>query len=166
MNEQFTQLKTVLNNELDIYDDLSTIAVQMNEAIKKNNIDKIQASTSRYDALTVQIEFLETKRLELCDAILKKLKPHHRHMNLLNIIALLPKEEQKTFIKTRESLKEKINHLSRINISNQILLNEAIKAIGSKFEIVSQYQNKLTGYKHTGNPDKNTIPKNIINQLG
>lgn len=165
MEKQYEELKSVLADELSIHSDLVKTAEKMNAAIKKKDVDTVKILTARYDEYIGQIETLENKRLELCDGITKALKPQNRHMNLKSIIAMMPKEQQKPFSDIGTSMKKKINELSRLNTSNQILLNESLTAIGKKFELITQFQNKLAGYKQSGTIDKEQVRRNIINHI-
>ncbi len=165
MDNQFEELQSILTDELNIHTNLVTIAEEMNSAIKGKDVVKVQRYTAQFDACIGQIEVLEIKRLELCDGIAQVFKPKNRHLNLQSIIALMPEDKQKIISKTRASLKSKINDLVKINISNQLLLNESLLVIGKNFELVTRFQNKLAGYKHTGAMDKEPVRKNIVNQI-
>ncbi len=165
MDEKFDELKSVLSHELEIYESLVKTADQMNQAIKQKEVDDVKQLTSRFDTYIEQVDMLESRRLEICDAIAREIKSEKQHMNLHNIITLLPKEKQQPFLEIRTSLKFKINELSKVNISNQLLLKESLIAIGKKFELILQSQNSIAGYKHTGNMDKEPIRKNIFNHI-
>ena len=165
MDKKFEELKTVLSQEQDIYTSLAVTAEQMNRAIKAKGVDEVKQLTSRFDTCVVQVDLLEAKRLELCDAIAKEHKSEHQHLNLRRIITLLPEKEQKEFLDIRTSLKTKIHELSKVNISNQLLLKESLTAIGKKFELISYAQNIKSGYKHTGSMDTGQVRKSIVNQI-
>lgn len=165
MKKQFDELKSILADEVTIHNEVVKTASELNRAIKEKKVDLVQMLTARYDTYIGQIEILEVRRLELCDNITKALKPQNHHMNLQNIIAIMPKESQKSFSELRKSLKSKIDELVRINTSNQILLNESLEVIKKNFEMVSQFQNKFAGYKQTGTMDKKTVKKSIVNQI-
>ena len=165
MEKQFDELKTILTDELTIHNEVVKTASALNDAIKEKNVDAVQMLTARYDTYIGQIEMLEVRRLELCDAIARALKPQSNHMNLQNLIALMPEELRKPFAELRKSLKSKIDELVRINTSNQLLLNESLEVIKKNFDLVSQFQNKFAGYKQSGTMDKTTVKKNILNQI-
>ena len=165
MDKQFEELKSILTDELTIHNELVKTAKEMSNAIKEKNVDLVQMLTGKYDNFIWQVELLEVRRLELCDRITKTVKPQNHHMNLQNLIFIMPKEERKPFTELRASLKGKIDELVRINISNRLLLNESLKAINKNFELFSQIQMKFNGYKKSGTMDKKTVKKNIVNQI-
>lgn len=165
MEKQFKELQTILAEELTIHNQLVATATEMNNAIKDKNVDTVQTLTAKYDIYIGQVEMLEVRRLELCDNMAKALKPERHHMNLQNLIAIMPKEQQKSFSELRKSLKSKIDKLVRINTSNQLLLNESLDVIKKNFDLVSQIQNKFAGYKQTGTMDKKSVKKSIVNQI-
>ena len=165
MEKQFDELKTILADELTIHNEVVKTASELNNAIKEKKVDSVQMLTARYDTYIGQIEMLEVRRLELCDAIARALKPQNHHMNLQNLIAIMPEDLQEAFSELRKSLKSKIDELVRINTSNQLLLNESLEVIKKNFDLVSQFQNKFAGYKQSGTMDKTTVKKNILNQI-
>ena len=165
MDKQFEELKSILTDELTIHDELVKTAKEMSNAIKEKNVDLVQMLTGKYDNFIWQVELLEVRRLELCDRITKTVKPQNHHMNLQNLILIMPKEERKPFTELRASLKGKIGELVRINTSNGLLLNESLEAINKNFELFSQIQNKFNGYKKSGTMDKKTVKKSIVNQI-
>lgn len=165
MDKQFEELKSILTDELTIHNELVKTAKEMSNAIKEKNVDLVQMLTGKYDNFIWQVELLEVRRLELCDRITKTVKPQNHHMNLQNLIFIMPKEERKPFTELRASLKGKIGELVRINTSNGLLLNESLEAINKNFELFSQIQNKFNGYKKSGTMDKKTVKKSIVNQI-
>ena len=165
MEKQFDELKTILTDELKIHNEVVKTASELNDAIKEKNVDAVQMLTAGYDTYIGQIELLEVRRLEFCDAIAKALKPQNNHMNLQNLIAIMPKELQKPFSELRTSLKSKVSELLRINTSNQLLLNESLEGIKKNFDLVSQLQNRFAGYKQSGARDKTPVKKNLLNQI-
>ncbi len=165
MDKFFEELKIVLSDELKIHSDCVQTATDMNTAIKKKEVEKVQRLTDQFDTLIGQIETIEIRRLELCDSITKALRPEHRHMNLQNIITLVPEKEQESFTEIRSSLKKKITELARINTSNQLLLNESLVAIGMNFKLIAQSHHVDTGYKQTGAIQKQPVHRHIINHV-
>jgi hypothetical protein len=165
MEQFFKELNGVLHEELNRYGQLLTTAQSMNIAIKTGTIDTVKNLTEMYDSIFVLIEALETKRLELCDAITAACKPECRHLNLQNIIQLSPSGMQPEFTTMRKELKEKIKALSALNTSNQILLSESLRIIGKNFELLAVSVNKLAGYKKSGAMDTGMPHKNLVNQI-
>ena len=137
----------------------------MNGAIKEKEVARVQLLTALYDTLIGQIEILEVRRLEVCDAISRALMLKSRHTNLHGIIQHLPNEDQGSFTHIRDSLKSKMQELVRINTSNQILLNESLQAIGKNFELLARQQSKFANYKKSGAMSNEIVKKSIVNQI-
>ncbi len=165
MDQHFRELKKVLTEELEIHANCVTTATAMNTAIKEKDVEKVQWLTDQFDNFMARIEILEMRRLELCDSITKAGKTENRHLNLQNIIALVPGEERKSFEDIRASLKKNIANLAKINTANQLLLNESLKAIEKNFELFAQSQTIPSGYKQSGVMERKSIRKNIVNQV-
>lgn len=165
MEKLFEELKKVLTEELTIHVSIVDTAQSINDALKRKNVTQVRSLTEMYDSYAGQIEACETKRLEVCDAIIQERNPALRHLNLQNIIQLLPAHEQEGFVEVRLALKEKLRELASINTSNQILLSESLRVIAKNFELVAQVRNKLAGYKKTGIMDNAVTHKSIVNHI-
>ncbi len=165
MEKQFEELKFLLTEELNLHADLVKKAKEMNDAIKGKEVARVQLLTALYDTTIGQIEVLEVRRLEVCDAISQTLMLKTRHTNLHGLLQYIPKEERESFALLRDSLKTRLQELVRTNTSNQILLNESLQAIGKNFEILVQQQSKFANYKKSGAMSKETVKKSIVNHI-
>lgn len=161
----FEELKIVLHSELTIHNNLIKIAEKMNEAIKQKQVEEVQTLTGQYDEYLGQIELQEQKRQQICTNLVQKTATQENPLNLVGIIKSIPQEYQKSFQLVREALKKSISQLFKINTSNQILLNESLLAIKNKFSLVTQFQNKLSGYQGNGSVANDQIRRNIVNQI-
>ena len=165
MENESRELKSILEKQLDLHKDLIRIAGNMNSAIKKNDINEIHALTCKFDEYTGQIDQLETKRLEICDKIAILSKSESKHLNLQQIIQLLPKNSAQSFMRLKIELKQKLLDLKKINSSNQILLNESLLLIKKDFEFMARLQNKLSGYGQNGKIEVKAVKRSIVNHI-
>ena len=165
MEKLFEELKFLLVEELNLHGELVKKAQEMNAGIKEKKVARVQLLTALYDTIIGQVEILEVRRLEVCDALSRALMLKSRHTNLHGLIHHLPKEDQGYFIHLRDSLKGKLQELVKINTSNQILLNESLLAIGKNFELFVQQQSKFANYKQSGTMSKETVNKSIVNHI-
>jgi len=165
MENETRELQSILEKQLGLHNDLIKIAENMNNAIKENDISKIHTLTSQFDEYVVQIEELENIRLELCDKIAEVSKSESKHLNLQQIIQLLPKKSAGPFMQIKIELKKKMFVLNKINSSNQILLNESLLLIKKEFEFMTQVQNRLSGYGQNGKIETKTIRRSIVNHI-
>jgi flagellar biosynthesis/type III secretory pathway chaperone len=136
----------------------------MNEAIKTEQLDEVQAANRLYDALTCQIEKLEENRLEISD----KIAVHFgltRHLNLAGTLALFPLTHKRRIAEAGKNLRSVIIKLHKINASNRILLQESLFIIAKTFEVISAASYKFKGYKQLGKKDSSKINRTIINTV-
>lgn len=165
MDKLLEELNAILAEELTIHAELVKNAQEMNTALKIKDLAKVQRFTTQFDVCIAQVEMLETRRLEACDALTRLLSPKNKHLNLQSIISLIPGEKRIPLVKIHTALKENINALIKLNTANQILLNESLVAISKNFEIIVQEQDKHSGYKRSGAKDTKSIRRSIVNHI-
>ncbi|MBD3346243.1 MAG: hypothetical protein GF401_14395 [Chitinivibrionales bacterium] len=165
MDGKIKELLTILKQENEIHDRLIECAQIMNKALKENDTNKIQQTSMKYDELTCNIESVEEKRLEICDSIGKKTKMKSRHLNLTSITEALPPEDTGPLGEVRQDLKKKITKLTKINTSNQVLLENALANIAKAVELIACEKKKYSGYKQYGKKDSDFIFRNIVNKV-
>lgn len=165
MERIYEELEKNLAQELKIHDSLLAAAHSFNAAIKADDLDAIEKYTRVYDEHVCQIERLEEKRVQLCNDLSENNTLTAKPVKLDKVLDNAPLNLQKRILELRTSLKEKIKLLSRINISNQILIQEAIDLISSTFTIISNAGNRLSPYNGKGKESANMSTQCIINQI-
>jgi hypothetical protein len=111
-------------------------AEAFNKAIKKM-ISLLCSNTPLNRNSNYQIEKLEEQRIECVKTSLNLGAPG-AVSKLHQIMEKLPEQWRQKFSSILASLKQKINDLSKLNASNQILIEEAIGFIGNKFSFLSR----------------------------
>jgi flagellar biosynthesis/type III secretory pathway chaperone len=160
------QLITIIAEELQTHDKLVETARNMNTAIKKKEVREVQHLTQTYDALAGRIEELEELRLKSCDDYAAALTGKQQHMTLVNVIATVTDEQLKNELGSlRANIKDRITALTRLNTSNQILLEASLAMIAKNFELMLSARAKFKGYGHGGQMDSRNISRNIVNKI-
>lgn len=146
MNSIYEELLQILSCELDLHNKLVEIASAFNKSIREDNLNEIQNYTAKYDELICQIEKLEEKRNELCCILRKKIGLQQKEPRLLLLIESAPLNLKNSLSNVHQKLKEKIETLSKITVSNRILLENALTVINSTISIYQQSQKKFEPY--------------------
>jgi hypothetical protein len=165
MDKAYENLKTVLEEQARLYGQSVTVATEMNAALKIKDVDGVRKSAHRFDSLSVKIESLEGKRLAMCDELGRRSADARRHAGLQGIMDALPENEQREFTAIRRELKNSITALAGLSTSNQLLVEESLLALNKNFDIIAQTRNKPAGYKQTGVVARQSVRKNLVNQI-
>ncbi len=165
IEELTQQLAEALSDEIRVHTELVETAEQMREAIKRKDLHDVQQTTSHYDTRVGRIEDIEERRLAVCDSLCEALGKAKRHLNLSGIIGALPPDTRTSLAQLRSQLKDKISQLSRLNTSNNILLEASLAAVAKSFEVMARSHQRLDGYGRTGTPASKTVSRNIVNKI-
>jgi len=146
MEKMYDELERILSCELDIHNAIVETAGALNKSIRENTLTDIQAYTLRHDEQICQIEKLEARRLEYCSLIGKRLGLKIKMPKLASLIEHAPVQFKSRLTDLHVSLKKKITELSRLTVSNQLLLENAINVISCTFTFIKDSQKKYTPY--------------------
>lgn len=164
IREKVTQLASLLECELNEHRVLTETARKMNEALHKRDVGAVRTHSSRYDECTCRIEEMEEKRLEICDALTKLLGHENRHLTLPSIIDRIPTEFRSELTGLRTALKAEIAKLTKLNMSNQVFLEESLITVAQTVKILAAGRAKTVGYKQGGKPTEDAGNRTIINR--
>ncbi len=146
MNSTYEELVRILSCELELHNNLVETANVFNKSIREDNLPQIQNYTVKHDELICQLEKLEEKRIELSGIIANKIGIKKREPRLSLLIESAPYDLRSTLSNVHCKLKEKIDELSKITVSNRILLENALTVINSTISIYQQSQKKFEPY--------------------
>lgn len=146
MNKMYEELEKILESELDIHNSVVDTADKLNKSIRQNNLSDIQAYTFSHDEQLCRIEKLEEKRIEFSSAIGKEIGLETQIPKLAVIIEHAPENRKKRFSEIHSALKNKIIELSKLTVSNQLLLENSMQIINNTLSFVKQSQKKLVPY--------------------
>jgi hypothetical protein len=153
MEKMYDELEKILSCELEIQNSLIETATAFNKSIKEDNLSDIQTYTTRHDQQICQIEKLEEQRIQYCVLIGKKLGLKSKEPKLAVLIEQAPVGRKNRLSILHANLKKKIDDLSKVTISNRVLLENALNIINNTFSFLQQTQKKYVPYgsKNKGN---------------
>jgi flagellar biosynthesis/type III secretory pathway chaperone len=165
MEKSFEMLEQILNRELDIHVELLKNGYEFNSAIKNNDLGAMQQHTAIHDEMICQIEKLEEQRLDCSQILSILLGLETPAAKISNLLEQMPPVWQSRLSKVQKILKEKIFELSKINKSNQILLEEAILIINGTFALLQKPSVKYAQYGKKGAATNRTASLSLINRI-
>lgn len=165
MRHDVEELTGILRAECAVHERLIETARLMNAALRREDPAEVRKLSTRYDAQTAEVEVLEEKRLAACDALTVTLGLGGRHANLAMLTDALPPELRPPLEEVRARLRENLRDLSKINVSNQILLQESLENISRTIRaITAAGPNKYAPYKREGSKSTDVVRRNIVNR--
>jgi FlgN protein len=149
MEQLYAELEQILCSEVEIHVALVETAQAFNKSLRDNNIPEIHSYTQRHDEQICQIEKLEEKRIEYSVLIAKKLGIKTKEPKLANLIDHAPLSFKQRLGDLHNKLKKEIGDLSKLTISNQLLLENAMSIINCTVAFIKQSQKKFQPYGAT-----------------
>ncbi|MDD5673486.1 MAG: flagellar protein FlgN [Chitinivibrionales bacterium] len=167
MDNELEKLIALLTQLYAVHNQLLEIGTAMNCAIKARNLPEIQRMLHHFDTAAGKVQELEEERLACCDTLAASIGGGlRRHLTLTALLDLLPQGQARTRLADlRRDLKAAINALTKINVSNRILLNEGIQYIGMTVALASHLHIKFTNYKTGGAKTGGPRQSNLINRV-
>lgn len=165
MNPYIGNLVQKLEELAESHQSLLQAAGSMNAALKSGKVVAVQSITATYDELAGRIAELEEQRLAICDLLAADCTPPRNHISLTAAIDLADIESRQKLRELQGRLKSTIEALQRLNASNAIMLDEGLRTINKRFELVATEQKKFTGYQSKGAMEAPTVNRCIINRV-
>ncbi len=146
MENLYNELEHILCSEVDIHVAVVETAQALNKSLRENNIPEIISFTQRHDEQICQIEKLEEQRIEYSVLIAKKIGMKTKEPKLVNLIDNAPSTFKQPLRNLHSKLTKAINDLSKLTVSNQLLLENAMSIINCTFAFIRQSQKKYQPY--------------------
>lgn len=146
MQKMYEELEKILVCELEVQSSLVETATAFNKSIREDCLPDIQTLTIRHDQQICQVEKLEEQRIEYCILIGKKLGLKSKEPRLASLIEQAPPQRKTQLSEIQIHLKKRIDELSKLTISNRVLLENALNIINNTFTFLQQTQKKYVPY--------------------
>ncbi|MBN1129517.1 MAG: flagellar export chaperone FlgN [Chitinispirillaceae bacterium] len=162
----FEELETILVKEVDTHHRLFRTATQVNEALKQSDLSAIQERSSYLDSLVALIERLELQRSECCALLSRKCGIDRARIKLGALIEKAPPRFREKLSSLHGALKQIINRISTVNVSNSVLLEEGLELVRGRMSLIANPSERFTQYRQGGrmNTASSTSLHPFINQ--
>ena len=164
MEEVLEKLERVLTTELEMHTSLLASAQEFNTAIKEEDLEKIDRQRAIHDETICRIEKLEEQRNECCSVLARSLGIVKKPLRMTMLLEKVPQQWKERLGSIQRQLKEKINELSNIGISNRILLEEGLRMVGHTFSMMQEAGSKYTAYGTRGQSVSGPALQSLINR--
>lgn len=165
METLLEKLEKILKSELDEHITFLDTARAFNHAIKEEDLGKIEQQRLVQDETVCRIEKLEDQRMECCTELAQSLGIGSRPFRLAQLLEKLPEHWRSRLEDIRRTLRNKVNELSKMNISNRILLEEGLRMVEHTFSSIRKCgSSRYAAYGQRGQVTGGTGPRTIFNQ--
>lgn len=132
------ELISTLEEENSLYEELIPVAQSKTRIIIKNDLEELQRITQQEQDFVDRINVLEHKREEIVSNVGVVLSRKPEELTLKEIILILKKQpkEQQCLSRLRDSLRQNIGMLTRINGQNKVLIDESLEIIEFNMNLI------------------------------
>jgi DNA repair exonuclease SbcCD ATPase subunit len=146
----FEELETILSKEFDAHEQLFSAAAQMNNAIKESDLPTLQKRSSLLDSRVLMIEQLEQQRGDCCTVLSRSLGINRVTVKLATVIEKAPPRFRGKLASLHTALKNIINKISSINVSNRVLLEEGLELVRGRLALIANPGDRFAQYRQGG----------------
>jgi hypothetical protein len=164
MKELFEKLERILKNELDVHHTFVTTAQVFNSAVREDNIGEIDRQRTAQDETICRIEKLEEERILCCSNLAARMGITRKPVKIALLIGKMPAEWRDRIAEVHRALKQKLMELSKITVSNRILLEEGLKVVTHTFSLIQQGEKRYAVYEQRGRTAPAGTLQSIINR--
>jgi hypothetical protein len=150
MNTLLEKLETVLKSELEVHGAFLASTRELNNALKEENLVKIDHQRHMQDESICRIEKLEEQRSEYCTELARSLGISRRPVKMTMLLEKLPQQWRDRLGSIHMMLRDRLTELSRISVSNRILLEEGMRIAGNTISLIRNAGKKYGAYGHYG----------------
>lgn len=164
MKDTFETLEQVLKSELESHTALLATAMEFNRAIKEENMDSINRERTVHDEVICRIERLEEQRIACFGTLARSLGVAGKQVRLAKLLEKAPPEWHERLCAIQKLLRDKMTEVSRITISNRILLEEGLKVVANTFSMLRGAGGKYSCYGNRGESVSRSAFNSLINK--
>ena len=161
--ELFTKFLGYYNTLIELHGKQFELNKNLRDKILTRDLEQITSTTHTIDLVTAEIETVEVERRK----VIYELYPNKSISNgLKSIISELEDDDTEMINKSRDSLKEIVLKVSRINEGNHIIIQENLSDIKSIVNMVIESKRPKAGYDLFGKSSGSAINKTLLNRVG
>jgi flagellar biosynthesis/type III secretory pathway chaperone len=124
-----SRLINILAEQSKIYTFLIDLSKQMQEAIKVNNIQKIDSLIKVQMALVMKLSSFEKKRVRVAKEISSEINVDPDDLTITEVKTFLEEKQYKSLESLEQELDNNITTLAEINNTNKLLINNGLDLI-------------------------------------
>lgn len=155
-----THLIQILNNEKELYIELTEIAQEKQDVIITNDVEKLAECLKKEDHLIQEIEEAEKERRKVVIALCTDLDISDKELSFTKLREFINEDSRKYLDNLKQNLLEVLNRLHQINETNKLLIEQSLSINEYTLGLLTQARSAQPTYTKEGS-DNISSAKNI-----
>ncbi len=159
-------LLTILKKEVEVYEELLSIAIEGGSVLKKASLELISENHNKMETCLLKAKMLEEARGKAVKKIAMVLDVEERDINL-TVLCDRARGKQKTELYSiQTTLTRIISTLKKANDESKALLDYSLFYVGSTMSFIGSILSAGAGYAETGKLKAGTMNGKILSREG
>lgn len=154
------KLKTILKDELNIYNIIKELSDKKKDIIISRKVSELDKITQIEQELILKLGQLEKLREKTINEILKELKINS-DITISSILENINSKEKKELESIKNNLLSTLNEIKKKNELNNMLIRDSLEYINFNLNLITNTSNDVT-YSKDINSDKNKQSVNLF----
>lgn len=157
--DRIHEITQLLNKETLLYNDLHGVASNVQDALVKNDIDRLSALVEQEDTLFTNAEQLRQDRFNILQQLKNDLELTDEEYTLGRMLEFMEEPDARCIEKLRDTLISSINKLDSVNRNNHVLVNYSLELNNKFMNLLTNLGQKENTVYHQSGHIKPESPK-------
>ncbi len=166
MNELLDELSSVLEREVNCYQELIQSARAEQQALIRGKLQELKLAIEAQELLIASTKALEETRRQIGRTLAGRLGVSNGDLTLTRLIELGYDDEAGRITALRDKVRQVVRELDRLNAGNAQLINSSIEFINQTMWVLLQPRTGKTTYSPEGNTDAPAPGKALVDRVG
>ncbi len=159
-------LMTILKKEVEVYEELLSIAIEAGSVLKKASLELISGNHNKMETCMLKAKMLEEARGKVVKKIALILDMEERELNLTVLTGLARGSRQMELRFLQSNLTQLVQSLKKANDESKALLDYSLFYVGSTMSFIGSILSAGAGYAETGKLKAGTMNGKILSREG
>ena len=163
MSNVYLTLDEVLVQKIALYGEIIEVMNEEWKSISEYSRERLEEALVRKESLLVQVHELNQKREEMVGTFAQKLGQSPSEVTLKTIIGMKGNLWGKQMAAHRDKIREQIQTINEINLSNKKLINRSSLAMKQSMSWLYEVDSNYTPYYSNGQLSEPAMESRVVN---
>lgn len=150
METSVAELIELLEDERRLQEGLHDLGTRKRDALVRLDVPAVEKTTREEQSVLVAVGETTARRLKLCQEMARKFGLSDAHATVRDLASRLPSAERARVFASSQELKRVLTRVGRVNRSNRLLTEQALRSVQDFFQIVTGAAGGDSTYGRTG----------------
>ena len=166
MNELLGELSSVLEREVNCYEELIASARAEQQALIRGKLEELKLTIEAQELLLASTKALEETRRQIRTTLAERLDVGGGELTLTRLIELGYDDETGRLASLRDRVRQVVVDLDRLNAGNAQLINSSIEFVNQSMWVLLQPRTEQTTYGPKGTAAARAPGKTLVDRMG